>query len=257
MKKLTQYLLILLVPFLFILTSCDETNKDPNGPEIIQNSPRLVVNTDDFKSIYEEGEALDISGLVVTFDGNLLSSDDYFLSWDNSKPVESKVDLSLKFGEGQFKEQQGVFFVSYELKSSNAIFVSDAVNFTLVNPKGNTMWIYLTVLFLIIFAISLFFFVRSRSTKKPSTAPKSTFYHMNDYPQVDTPERKEQEEQRKKEEDIKKKLEEEKKDMQSPFITSFKKKTMQEKGLLDEKNRPLQSDEDSKDSSVEIQDENK
>lgn len=237
MKKTLKKLLYLFVlPLIFIFTGCSSSQKT-DDVKIVSGSDRLVVDTSSFKSIYQVDEKIDVSGLVVTFDSVTLTKDQFQLTNDNNNPKNDILtsDAVLK---GNYKTQDYYFYVFYELKSENTIFVSDAIKITVNNPSGSTKWLYLIIIGAIIIGISLLFVVKGQSNKKNNDGqqPKKAFYHLGDSKQKEEPNKGVFTEKKEPSaEDIEK-------EKNNPFITSFDKKSKKEKEQTQQKTDEIKTE---------------
>lgn len=229
MKKIFLKLFLLLFPCLFFLNGCGFSNGDDSAEskyQIVANSTRFVVNTDKFIFTYNDGEKIDTSRLVVTFDDKTLTYDEYFLTTNDAKPLDGKIGKDATLS-GSNKQQQFQFYIAYQFDEERKIFVSDGITITINNEKGSTPWVYWVVSGVVIAAIAVVLFLRSKDKAKKNSneEPKKAFYHVYETDKKQT----------KNDEPVMKVMTEEErkaaeeKEKNNPFITSFAKKEQMDK----------------------------
>lgn len=218
MKKTLSIFFILFLPFIYLLTGCgfsNGTDDITNEYTIVEKSPRFSVSTDKFMLVYESGESIKSDSLEVTFDGVKLQTTDFFLSTDNSKPLNAKLNNDATLN-GQYKTQQYQFYVCYQLDSERKIFVSQEITVTVNNKNGSTQIVYIIVAIVVIIAIGFALFLRSKYQNKNSgdskTVKKKFYEHYETNKVEENKNVFKAEENEKKEEKA------------NPFITSFEKK---------------------------------
>lgn len=226
MKKTLSIFFILFLPLIYLLTGCGFSNDSNDKAEqytIVENSNRFVVSTEKFILVYESGEKINSESLEVTFDGNKLSTTDFFLSTDNSKPLSAKLDNDATLN-GQYKTQQYQFYVCYQLDSERKIFVSKEITVTVNNKNGSTQIVYLIVAIVVIIAIGIALFLRSKYQNKNSSDSKTVKKKFYEHYETSKVEEKV---------NVFKAEEEKKETKDNPFITSFEKKEQIDKEKKD------------------------
>ena len=228
MKNKILKFIFLLFPCLFFLTGCGFSNGEESAEskyQVVENSSRFTVNSEKFIYVYNDGEKIQTSGLIVTFDNKTLTYDEYFLTTNDESPLNGKIEKDSTLTTSN-KSSQFQFFVAYQLDAERKIFVSDGITITINNAKGSTPIVYWIVTGICILAIAFVFLLRSKDRNKKKddqVASRKTFYenYETSSKEDDKPLLKVVTEEEKKEA--------EEKEKNNPFITSFKKKENLEK----------------------------
>ena len=173
-RKLTISLAF--IPFL-MLSSCGSA-EDPYKDHIKVNDSSFVVNTDNIKKEYNDGELLDLTNISVKLNGNEISTQAdepkvncYFVTRSQSTPSLSLVKKENFKLSCNSSSADMTFYIG--TLGGEDLYISDGITIKVNNPNALKPWVWYVVSGVVIFGvIGMVTFTRRKKAKMMNKDPK-------------------------------------------------------------------------------------
>lgn len=143
------------------LTSCSASSYQVyHGNEHVLN---LTV-TDSFQTSYQSGDKITFEGLVVTFDDVTLSSSQYYLTTEPTKPRENKIAEGDEVSTSGNKNAVSLY-AAYDVEDVTYVS-SQSATIEANSSKSFSPIVYYVSMGVVIVAVGVWLFIRAKAKKE-------------------------------------------------------------------------------------------